>query len=93
MSNWNFRGYVALPLEEYGKKYLGKSWRTADEIECGEFVDTMLTILFVKFDYSLDDVSDFAVLSEEYKDLPASKIPKEIAIELFEEFQRLVNVQ
>ena len=91
MQCWNFHGYIALPLEEYGKKHLGSSCRTADEIEGGDFVDAMLSILSVKFG-DLKDIPDFIILCEEYVNLPASKIPKEKAIEIFKEFERLVQL-
>lgn len=90
MEHWNFHGYIALPLEEYGKRYIGCSCRTADEIECGEFVDAMFSILSIKFG-SLKDIPDFVYLCEDYANMPASKIPKEKSIEMFEEFKRLVN--
>jgi len=88
MAHWNFHNYIALPLEEYGKNYIGSSCKTADEIECGEFVDAMLSILSVKFG-SLKEIPAFVDLCRDYEDLPASKIPKEKAIELFDEFKRL----
>lgn len=90
MDNWNFHGYIALPLEEYGKMYIGSSCKTADEIECGEFVEAMFSILSIKFG-SLKDISDFVFLCEDYADMPASRIPKEKTTEMFEEFKRLVN--
>ena len=43
MNNWNFHGYIALPLEDYA-------------------------------------------------DMPVSKIPKEKAIKMFKEFNRLINL-
>ena len=90
MVNWNFHGHIALPLEEYGKIYIGSSCRTADEIECGKFVDTMLSILSIKFG-SLKDLSDFVFLCENYSDMPASNISKEKAIEIFDEFKRILK--
>lgn len=92
METWNFHGYIAVPLEEYGKMYIGSSCRTADEIECGEFVDSMFSILSIKFG-SLNDIPDFIALCEDYVDLPASKVSKEKAIEMFKEFKRLVNLK
>ena len=91
MENWNFHGYIALPLEEYGRVYFGGLRITADEIEGGDFVDAMLSILSVKFG-DLKDIPDFIFLCEEYADLPGSKIPKEKAIEIFKEFERLVQL-
>ena len=91
MDNWNFHNYIALPLEEYGKEFVGNSCKTADEIETCEFVDAMLSILSINFG-SLNDIPDFVDMCRDYEDLPASKIPKEKAIDLFEEFRRLVNL-
>ena len=92
MEQWNFHGYIAIPLEEYGKAYFGNAGRTADEIECGEFVDTMLSILSVKYG-SLDGLSEFVDRCREYEDLPASKIPKDRAQNIFLEFEKLINKQ
>ncbi len=91
MEHWNFHNYIALPLEVYGKTYIGNSCRTATEIECGDFVNAMFSILSIKFG-DLKGIPDFVVLCADYADLPASKIPKEITIKLFEEFERLVNL-
>ena len=90
MENWNFHGHIALPLEEYGKAYLGSSFKTANEIECGEFVNTMFAILQIKFE-SLSDIQTFVELCEEYVDIPASKITKEKSIEMFEEFKKIIK--
>jgi len=90
LEDWNFHGYIALPLEEYGRVYLGDSRVTADEIECGGFVDAMFSLLLIKFG-SLKDIPDFVCLCEDYAEIPASKIPKEKASEMFKEFKRLIN--
>lgn len=90
MENWNFHGYIAVPLEEYGKTYIGSSCKTADEIECGEFVDAMFSILSIKFG-SLKDIPNFVFLCEDYADMPASKIPQDKIIEMFEEFKRIIK--
>ena len=72
--------------------YIGRSCKIADEIDCGEFVDAMFSILSIKFG-DLKGIPDFVFLCEDYADLPASKIPKEKAIKMFEEFERLVKQQ
>ena len=92
MQNWNFHGYIALPLEKYGNKYIGSSFNTADEIECGEFVNAMINILLIKLG-SFKDIKDFISLCEDYTDLPAIKIPKEKAIEMFDKFKHLVDLE
>ena len=33
---WNFRGYIAVPLESYAKETLGKTSFSANGIETGE---------------------------------------------------------
>lgn len=91
MEAWNFHGYIALPLEKYGRDYIGSSCKTATEIECGEFVNAMFSILSIKLG-DLKGIPDFVFLCEDYADLPASKIPKEKAIEIFKKFERLVNL-
>ena len=90
--NWNFHGHIALPLEEYGRIFVGNSFRTADEIERGEFVGTMLAILLNKFG-TLDGLQDFLGLCSDYMDLPATEIPEGNAKEIFNEFKRLVNLK
>jgi len=92
MEHWSFHNCIALPLEEYGKAYIGSSCKSADEIECGEFVNSMMSILSVKFG-ALKEVPDFVDLCRAYVDIPASKIPKEKAIELFNEFKRLEQLR
>ena len=92
MDNWNFRGYIAVPLEEYGRNCIGSTCKTADEIECGAFVEAMLSVLSMEFD-SLDDLKEFTDWCSNYADLPASKIPKNVAKEIFEEFKRLMKTK
>lgn len=91
MKNWNFHGYIAVPLETYSKKYIGTQGRTADKIELGEFVLTMLLTLQAKFG-SLDDFKDFIFMCEDYVDLPANQIPQDKAQKIFDEFTRLIKL-
>ncbi len=93
MENWNFHGYVALQLENYVKKYVGETYRTAYEIENGEFVDVMITVLKVRYGFDNSDLDEFKSMCNEYYDLPASQIPDEVAKELFEEFERLIKIR
>ncbi len=90
MDSWNFHGHIAIPLEECGKAYFGSSCKTADEIECGEFVDTMLSVLSMKYG-SLDSLKNFVDQCRICEDLPASKIPADEAIDLFEQFKQLMK--
>ncbi len=89
MKNWNFRGYIAIELEEYSKQFLGDNAKTADEIECGAFVETMFSISDKRFKEI--ETIDFVSLCSNYLDLPASQIPVNQAIKIFEEFQRLIK--
>lgn len=86
--SWNFHGHIALPLEEYSRNYFGSSYITADEIESGKFVETMLLILSKKFG-SQEKITDFFNLCSEHINQPASKIPTKKVKELFDEFKRL----
>lgn len=42
---WNFRGYIAVPLESYAKETLGKTSFSANGIETGDFIKVMCAIL------------------------------------------------
>ncbi len=92
MENWNFHSSIAVPLEACGRKYIGSTCKTADEIECGAFVEAMLSVLSIKFD-SLDDLKEFTNWCGNYADLSASKIPPNVAKEIFEEFKRLMKTK
>ncbi len=89
MGNWNFRGYIAIQLEEYSNQYLEDNTKTADEIESGAFVETMYSILDKK--YKPNEECNFTYMCSDYLDLPASKIPKEDAKKIFSEFERLMK--
>lgn len=92
MKQWNFHTNIAIPMEQYGRAYFGNAGRTADEIECGEFVDSMLSVLSMKYG-SLDCFGNFVDQCREYEDLPASKIPRDRAKNIFLEFEKLINKQ
>lgn len=92
MNGWNFHGHIAIPLEEYGKIYIGSSCRTTNEIEQGEFVDAMLAILCMKFG-TLEDVKSFVDQCRWYDRKKASEIPREEAQAVYDEFIRLVNLR
>ena len=48
MNTWNFHGYIAVPLEAYGRRIIGQTFHTADETERTEFVNAMFQILSIK---------------------------------------------
>ena len=85
---WNFHGYVALPLEECGKRVIGPRFMSADEIEAGGFIDAMKEIISAL--YLEDDVvSEFAAFCSGNEKITPSEMDKETATELFNEFMRL----
>ena len=92
MNEWNFHGYIAVPLEEYGNSIIGSTCLTADEIERVEFVEAMLQILSAKYG-NLEEVSDFTEKCRAFAELPAREIPEDKAKELFEDFKRLLNAR
>lgn len=89
---WNFHNYVAIPLENYSRKYIGNNHTTADDIDTVEFVDTMLSILLVVYG-NFDDLGAFVDACQNYGKLPHSKIPDSVAQELFADFERLVRIK
>lgn len=89
---WNFHNYVAVPLENYSRKYIGWDHTTANCIDTGEFVDTMLSVLLLVYG-SFDDLGSFVDACREYDGVPHSKIPDSVAQELFADFERLVRIK
>lgn len=89
---WNFHNYVAIPLENYSRKYIGNNHTTADDIDNGEFVDTMLSVLLVVYG-NFDDLEKFVDDCRNYDKLPHEKIPDSVAKELFADFERLVRIK
>ena len=79
---WNFHGYIALPLEQLGRKDIGQTFYTADEIEAGDFVDAMASLL------SINNIkcSSFSSKCDVFKDKPASEIEEADAKYLYSEF-------
>ena len=90
MDGWNFHNYIAIPLEEHSRKYVGQSHITADEIEAGEFVAAMLQVLSAKYG-DLKEVREFIEDIRRYADLPAREIPEETAKRLFKDFKLLLQ--
>ena len=90
--NWNFHGYVAVPLEEYSKALLGDAFKSADEIDNGQFVDAMLQILIGIYG-NLEDVAEFVDDCRVYANVRSLNIPKEAAKTLFSDFKLLVNAK
>lgn len=87
--HWNFHNFIALPLESYSRKYLGTTHITADDIDLGAFVDTMLEILVMVHD-DADERKDFIDSCRKYTGLSYHEIPDEISKSLFERFENLL---
>lgn len=79
---WNFHGYIAIPLEQLGRKDIGQTFYTADEIEAGDFVDAMAALL------SINNIkcSSFSSKCDVFKDKPTSEIEEADAKYLYSEF-------
>ncbi len=90
MENWNFHNYIAIPLENYFRKYFGTTRRMADDIEYGEFVNVMFAIIQHEFG-TLKDLPDFVEMCNDFANLPASQIPNDKAQEIFNEFERIMK--
>lgn len=90
MNEWNFHGHIAVPLEHYGKTLIGETFYTADEIEHGEFVDAMLEVLSAEYG-GLEAVNEFVKVSSIYASLPANRIRQKAAVEIFDDFKRLIK--
>lgn len=89
-NGWNFHGWIAVPLEQYGRKLKGSTCYTADAIESGEFVSAMLEILNTVYS-NPQDIAEFADIVRPYAELSAQDIPHEKADEMFNEFKRLIE--
>lgn len=90
--NWNFHSYISFPLEEYSKALLGDDFKSADEIDNGQFVDAMLQILIGIYG-NLENVAEFVDACRLYADVRSLDIPKEAAETLFADFKLLVNAK
>lgn len=91
-NGWNFHADISVPLENYGKHFIGETCIGADEIEGGQFVDAMLQILSAVYG-SLLEVVEFVDCCRDYAGMPALNIPKETADELFADFKRLLQIK
>lgn len=87
---WNFRGYIAVPLEHYAKEILGNTSFSADDIETGDFVNAMCAILNK---LQVGNTENFITLCAAYRGKPASEIRREEAQEIFKEFCMMTGWQ
>ena len=92
MDAWKFRFDIALPLESYGKKIIGESCSSADEIMNGGYIDTMLQILSIVYG-RFDEIRAFAELCDSLKSLTVNELEQSQAEKVFNEFKRLLNIR
>lgn len=87
---WNFHNYIALPLEKHSERCFGADYTSADQIDTGAFVDTMLRILVAEYG-SLDEFTEFVDACREYAGISQLNIPAETAKQLYRDFELLVK--
>ena len=90
MCNWNFHAYIACPLEIYARKYIYKSYITADEIEHSSFFETMYSILSLT-GVDKEDVTQFIGMCKNFEKCKPTDIPRQNAEEIFSEFKQLIG--
>ena len=96
MENWNFHGWVALPLEHYARgaklmpdgHHVGDWYTNADVIEHGSFVEVMIALLRSKLGPEADLI-DFEKKCAPYLGVNGNSIPKDEAQNLFDEFEKM----
>lgn len=85
---WNFRGYIAVPLEHYAKEVLPNTSFRADGIETGDFIKVMCAILDK---LQIDNAENFVASCATYRDKTATQIGDKAAQEIFKEFCALTG--
>lgn len=98
---WNFNGYIARPLELIAREILEKDDLTIkDTIFCapnicgGTFVEAMYELLHEMENYiDTNAFTTFKYQIELYWGKGYTEIPKEIAIQLFESFKKILYPQ
>lgn len=96
MVNWNFHGWVALPLEHYARQaelmpdghHVGDWYTNADVIERGSFVEVMIALLRSKLGAEAYLI-DFEKKCAPYLGMNGNLIPMDEAQNLFNEFKKL----
>lgn len=89
----NFRGYVAVPLERYCRKYLDGKF-TADDIDVSEFYEAMLSIIDK---LELNGINSIENFKSKYFDIQKKSYNQIIKegydyVKIFDEFKKLTNV-
>lgn len=87
-SEWNFRGYIAVPLEHYAKEVLPNTSFSADGIETGDFINAMCAILDK---LQIDNAENFIASYAAYRGKTATQIGDETAQKIFKEFCALTG--
>lgn len=90
--HWNFHNFIAIPLEEYSRKYIGNQHTTADDIDRDAFVSTMINVLLVVYG-SFDNLKEFVDACRPYDGLSHNAIPDDVSRELFADFKRLISLK
>ncbi len=88
----SFRGCIAVPLENYCKKYLDGKY-SADEIELSEFYEAMLSIIDKLSLNGKADIEDFKSKYFEIQKKSYTELNLEECIKIFEEFKRITGVK
>ena len=91
----NFRGYIALPLENKAKNIMAKNGIngvtvSADAIEYGSFVSVMAFLLYVELGNS-EEVLCFLRKSAKYLGSSANEMEINYAYELYKMFESLLS--
>lgn len=85
----NFRGYIAISLEEIAKRLLSGWDFSADGIESGNFVAIMALILASHGD--TEEAEAFLKDCSAYLGKSAGEIPLDAAMEMYERFKTLIG--
>lgn len=90
----NFRGYVAVPLENYCNRYLNGKFN-ADDIECGQFYEAMINIIDCLGLNENEDIEDFKSKYKSMCEKSYNQLRKENydCVEVFDEFKNLTGVK
>ncbi len=86
---WNFRGYVAVPLETYGKRVLGPNFMSADEIEAGGFIEAVKQIVYALYTADDEVIAEFNTLCSGNENKMPCEMERETVTGIFDEFKRL----
>lgn len=89
---WNYQGYVAVPLEYYGRRIVGETFMSADDIVIGGFSDAMIQILTALYS-DPTPIDDFLGRCKVLKGMAIRQIGEETVKKLFDEFKTLYQMK